>query len=277
MAAVGFLALLGMWAFWLEPRSLHLRTERLDLPGWPKENDGLRVALLADVHTGSPWNDAAKLKEIVRRTNAAEPQLVLLLGDYVVHGVFGGRRVSPEEIGSLLGDLRAPLGVYAVLGNHDYAMNGPRIRGALRRSGITVLEDESIRLGGGSGLGAGVPFWITGVSDFLRAPHDVRGALKQVADDAPVLLFTHNPDLFPEVPPRVALTLAGHTHGGQVRLPLLGRPVVPSLYGQRYAAGHVLEEKRHLYVATGLGTSIIPVRFLVPPEIVVLELYHAGR
>lgn len=209
----------------------------------------------------------------MRRTNAAEPQLILLLGDYVVHGVVAGRFVPPEAIASILGDLRAPLGVFAVLGNHDYAMNGPRIRGALRHAGITVLEDESARLGP---PGADAPFWITGVTDMLRGPHDLLGALAMVTDDAPSIVFTHNPDLFPEVPARVSLTLAGHTHGGQVRLPILGRPIVPSIYGQRYAAGHVVEEGRHLYVATGLGTSIIPARFLVPPEIIVLELHPAA-
>jgi hypothetical protein len=157
-------------------------------------------------------------------------------------------------------------------------MNGPRIRGALRAAGITVLEDESARLGGGNGgPGADAPFWVTGVSDLLRAPHDLLGALAMVTDDAPVILFTHNPDLFPEVPARVSLTLAGHTHGGQVRLPFVGRPIVPSIYGQRFAAGHVVEEGRHLYVATGLGTSILPVRFLVPPEIVVLELHPLAK
>jgi len=274
LAAGLCVGLAGLWGLWLEPRSLRLRTERIDVPGWPKEDDGLRIALLADLHTGSPWNDENKLREIVRRTNTEEPQLVLLLGDYVVHGVLGGHAVPPETVAGILGDLRAPLGVFAVLGNHDYAMNGPRMRGALRRAGITVLEDESARLGGGSGPpGADAPFWVTGVSDFLRAPHDLLGALAMVTDDAPVILFTHNPDLFPEVPARVSLTLAGHTHGGQVWLPFVGRPIVPSIYGQRYAAGHVVEEGRHLYVATGLGTSILPVRFLVPPEIVVLELH----
>ena len=219
-----------------------------------------------------------KLREIVRRTNAAEPHLVLLLGDYIVHGTLGGKRVPPETVASLLGDLRAPLGVYAILGNHDYDTNGPRMRGALRRSGITVLEDQSVRLGGGSGPpGADAPFWIAGVSDLLRAPHDLLGALAMVTDDAPVIVLTHNPDLFPEVPPRVSLTVAGHTHGGQVRLPIVGRPIVPSIHGQRFAAGHVVEDGRHLYVATGLGTSIIPVRFLVPPEIVVLELHQDDR
>jgi predicted MPP superfamily phosphohydrolase len=85
-------------------------------------------------------------------------------------------------------------------------------------------------------------------------------------------LITHNPDLFPEVPDRVALTLAAHTHGGQVYLPLIGRPIVPSRYGERYAAGHIVERGRHLFVTVGLGTSILPVRFLVPPEIALLDV-----
>jgi predicted MPP superfamily phosphohydrolase len=100
----------------------------------------------------------------------------------------------------------------------------------------------------------------------------VHGTLREVTTDEPVVLFTHNPDIFPGVPTRVSLTVAGHTHGGQVNLPLLGRLVVPSQYGQRFAQGHVVEGGRHLYVGGGIGTSIIPVRFRVPPEIVVLSL-----
>jgi predicted MPP superfamily phosphohydrolase len=90
-----------------------------------------------------------------------------------------------------------------------------------------------------------------------------------------VLAFTHNPDVFPQVPHRVALTIAGHTHGGQVALPFVGRPVVPSKYGQRYAIGHVVEDARHLFVSPGIGTSVVPVRFQVPPEISVLTLRSA--
>ncbi len=90
------------------------------------------------------------------------------------------------------------------------------------------------------------------------------------SDSEPVLLLTHNPDIFPTVPERVALTLAGHTHGGQVRLPWIGTPIVPSRFGQRFAAGHVVEGGRHLFVATGVGTSIIPVRFRVPPAVTLL-------
>ena len=104
----------------------------------------------------------------------------------------------------------------------------------------------------------------------------MRQALARVGDDAPVIALTHNPDVFPHVPDRVALTIAGHTHGGQVWLPIVGRPIVPSKYGERYAIGHVVEDGRHLFVSPGLGTSIIPVRFRVPPEISIVALRSAS-
>ena len=118
----------------------------------------------------------------------------------------------------------------------------------------------------------GRAFWLAGGADLWTRKPDIEGTLRQVTDEEPVLLFTHNPDIFPDVPPRVSLTVAGHTHGGQVNLPVVGRPVVPSHFGQRYAFGHVVEQGRHLYVSGGVGTSIIPARFRVPPEIVILNL-----
>jgi predicted MPP superfamily phosphohydrolase len=143
--------------------------------------------------------------------------------------------------------------------------------------GIPVLENRAVRLDKG-----GQPFWVAGLGDqiaFLgaRGPgrhdgvDDLAGTLAQVRDDAPVILLAHEPDIFPRVPERVALTLSGHTHGGQVRL--FGySPMVPSKFGNRFAYGHVVEEGRHLIVSGGLGTSILPVRFGVPPEIVLIEL-----
>ena len=256
----------GAWAFLIEPATLRVREYRLEVPGFASVAP-LRVALLADLHVGSPHNGTDKLQEIVRRTNEAHPDLVLLLGDYVIGGVYGGKYVPPETTGEILGRLEAPLGVWAVLGNHDYGQNAPRIEGALGLAGIRVLDDDAVRIERGADS-----FWLVGVSDFLRGPHQMDLAVRQVKDKAPILLFTHNPDLFPEVPERVALTAAGHTHGGQVYIPFLGRPVVPSRYGQRYAAGHVVENGRHLFVTTGLGMSIIPLRFLVPPEVSILAI-----
>jgi len=167
----------------------------------------------------------------------------------------------------VLGALEAPLGVHAVLGNHDYWHDAAEVRGALEAAGIAVYDDASVPLS----LEA-CQFWLTGIDDLWEGAPDIDAALAPVPPGAPTLAFTHNPDLFPDVPDRVTLTIAGHTHGGQVRLPWLGRPIVPSRFGERFAAGHVVEAGRHLFVSTGLGTSILPVRFRVPPEVSVLTL-----
>jgi predicted MPP superfamily phosphohydrolase len=231
--------------------------------------DGLRVAVLADLHVGSPWNGVDNLERVIERTNAAGADLILLAGDYVITTVIGGTFVPPETTADALRALHAPLGVYAVLGNHDCWLDAPRMRTAFERAGIPVLSDAAREVDPSRGL------WLAGIGDFWVERHDVRAALADVPHDAVVLAFTHNPDVFPQVPHRVALTIAGHTHGGQVALPFVGRPIVPSAYGERYAIGHVVERDRHLFVSPGIGTSVVPVRFRVPPEISLLTLQSA--
>jgi predicted MPP superfamily phosphohydrolase len=289
-------------ALWFEPASLRVNAYEVPVPGWPEADAKLRVALLSDLHVGSPWNGLDKLRAIVARTDAAAPDLILLAGDYVSLRIPGGHYLPPESWEPILRGLHAPLGVYAVLGNHDFAFNPRRVTQSLQRAGIRVLNDEAFRVppegpagpprpryGPGdeptipppiepdaSRAGRGLsPFWIVGVTDLLRGPHDLALAMQGVTDDAPALLLTHNPDLLPEVPERIRLTLAGHTHGGQVRIPLLGRPIVPSRHGEQYAAGLVIDEGRRMFVTTGLGMSILPVRFLVPPEIALLTFVPA--
>lgn len=176
-------------------------------------------------------------------------------------------RAPPEAIAQTLAKLTAPAGVYAVLGNHDWWFDAPRIRSALEAVSIPVLEDRAIPISRDR-----CHFWLAGVSDWWEGAHDVGRALESVPTDAAVIAFTHNPDVFPEVPQRVTLTIAAHTHGGQVYIPGIGRPVVPSAYGERFAIGHIVEQGRNLFVSSGLGTSILPVRFLVPPEVSVLTL-----
>lgn len=260
------------WSFVVEPASLRNEDHAIAIPSWPAGCEGLRIAVLADLHVGSPWNGPDKLDRVIALTQHAQPDLVLLAGDFVIHGVRGGTFTPPEPIAAALGQLEAPLGVFAVLGNHDWWFDAPRVRAALESNGIPVLEDAATRI-----HGSACDFWLVGISDYWEGRHDVPGALAQVTDEAPVLAFTHNPDIFPDVPARVNLTIAGHTHGGQVYLPLIGRPIVPSRYGQRYAIGHVVEQGRHLFVSSGLGTSIIPVRFLVPPEVSVLTLRSSAE
>jgi hypothetical protein len=264
-------ALAGLWGFGVEPASLHNATYRLALPRWPAACLGLRVAVLADLHTGSPFNGLDKLDEIVKLTQKVRPDLVLLAGDFVIDGVKGGRFVPPREIAARLGRLRAPLGTYAVLGNHDWWNGADKVRRALEDAGIPVLDDRAVPLAKGA-----CRFWLAGLGDLWEGKPDVRRALRDVPPDATLLALTHNPDLFPAIPASVALTIAGHTHGGQVRIPFYGPVITPSRHGKRYAQGHIVEHGRHLFVSPGLGTSILPVRFLVPPEVSVLRLYPWG-
>jgi len=243
------------------------RETRVPIARWPADLGSLRVVALADLHTGAPHITVDKVREIVASVNAARPDLIVLLGDYVIHGVLGGRFVPIERTAAVLRDLRAPLGVFAVLGNHDWWYDGARTARALEAVGIRVLEDAAAEV-----TVRGRSLWIAGVGDARTRPAAIARALASVPEGAPVIVLTHNPDLFVRVPARVLLTLAGHTHGGQVNLPVLGRLIVPSHFGDRYAIGHVHEEGRDLFVSPGIGTSIVPVRFRVPPEISVLTV-----
>jgi uncharacterized protein len=265
---IGFVVLLApaIWAL-LEPALLRLKAYELTLPSWPQQQAGLRIALLSDLHVGSPFNGIDKLSRIVATTNAAQPDLVVIAGDFVITGVPGGSFVPPEAIAEVLAGLHAPLGVHAVLGNHDWWLGAEVVGQALTRAGIDVLEERATKIAAGPWR-----FWLVGLGDLWEGHHDVAVAMAGVSDADPVLLLTHNPDLFPEIPSRVALTLAGHSHGGQVYLPLFGHPHNPALRHQQYTVGHVVEQERHLFVTPGLGTSVLPIRFLVPPEISLLQL-----
>lgn len=271
-----------------EPLRVGVTRYAVSPPDWPGTLS-LNVAILADLHVCEPWMGIERLKGLVARTNALRPDAVLLLGDFVCGSKLAlwSRLVPDEAWAAVLGGLAAPLGVHAVLGNHDWWQDeealerraGPtKARLALEAAGIAVYENDAVRL-----EKDGLPFWLAGLGDQWafsspRGPgrkadgvDDLAGTLAQITDDAPVLLMVHEPDIFPEVPPRVALTLAGHTHGGQVALAGYA-PYVPSRFGQRYLHGHIVEEGRNLVVSAGLGCSGLPIRFGAPPEIVVVNV-----
>jgi uncharacterized protein len=290
----------GGYAFGLEPFSLRVQRYGLTPPGWP-HGLRLKIAALADIHACRPWMDANRIRSIAERANHLDPDLIVLLGDYTAGHPWVTRQIPAREWSEALRVLKARLGVYAILGNHDWwhdraaqkAGKGPVFsRLAPEDAGIPVLENDAVRV-----ENAGSPFWIAGLGDQLalmirrqgrthfRGVDDLSGTLAKVTDGAPVVLLAHEPDIFPHVPGRVAVTLSGHTHGGQVRL--FGySPVVPSRFGNRYAYGHVSETAgeaaaivgntdaapRHLIVSGGLGCSIVPMRVGVPPEITVVSL-----
>ena len=256
---------LTAWAGWLEPRRLVVRDIELTLPRW--RLDGLRAGVLSDVHAGVPHMPLAKLTRAVDALNDRAPDVHLLLGDYLDSSQPWRRRLAPELVAKELARLRAPLGTIAVIGNHDWRNSGDRIWRALEAEGVTVLEDRAVGLANG--------LWVAGLGDMRHRRPNVARALREIPEDAPAIVLSHDPDMFPEVPERVSLTLAGHTHGGQVAIPLLRRPLLPSYYGERYARGHVIEHGRHLFVSSGLGTSGLPIRLLAPPEVLILTLRNS--
>jgi uncharacterized protein len=256
---------------WREPRRLVVRSRALALARWPARLDGLRVGIVADLHAGSPHFGLRRVEQIVARVNGERPDLIVLLGDYVDPKVPFGRRLAPEAVTERLGRLRARLGVHAVLGNHDWHEDGERVQRALLAAGIAVLEDRALPLAYEPGA-----LWLVGLADLRYRRPEPRVAFADVPEGAPVIALAHDPDLFPLLPDRAAIVLAGHTHGGQVGVPFLRRLVIPSYHGDRYANGHVVEQGRHLYVSAGVGTSGMPLRLFAPPEIVVLELRARG-
>lgn len=260
------LGIIVFWAFFIEPNRLIVRQETIEIATWPKEFSGLRIAVISDIHAGAPFIDDQKLRLIVERTNQLQPDLIVILGDYMTGDGWHRHRVEPEVFAALLKDFRAPLGVYAVLGNHDWWYDGGKVRRGLEQNGITVLEDEVSEV-----KWRDSSFWLAGLADLWTRPQHIKETIGEVPQGKPIIALTHNPDIFPGIPRSVPLLLAGHTHGGQVKFPLIGRPIQPSRFPQ-YAAGHVFENDHHLFVTTGIGTSILPARFGVPPEIVLLTL-----
>jgi predicted MPP superfamily phosphohydrolase len=253
---------------------------------WP---DGLelKIAVVADLHACNPWMTESRIRSIVETTNRLGTDLIVLLGDYSAGHKFVYAPVHSNEWSAALAGLRAPLGVHAILGNHDWwddktvqekGIGPPYGRGALDRVGIPVYENEAVRL-----TKNGKPFWLAGLGDQLafwptrrRFPHrrvgvdNLTATLANVPENDAVILLAHEPDILPRVPERVSLVLSGHTHGGQVRL-FGWSPVVPSRYGNRFAYGHV-REQCDMIVSGGLGCSIVPFRFGVTPEIVVVTV-----
>lgn len=279
-AGAGLLAGTGAYAFDVEP--LHRLVVTRYAPALPRWTSGLRlrVAVLADFHICEPFMPLDRVAQIVDATNALEPDLVLMLGDYPA-GRIAWKTLPLTDFARLVEGLRAPLGTHAILGNHDWwddaavqsaGRGTPAVKGLLEARGIPVLENGAARLSKD-----GRPFWIAGLADqqpFYGSEEgldDLPATLAAVTDDAPVILMAHEPDIFADVPERVSLTLAGHTHGGQVRL--FGRsPAIRRVRGHDYSYGHVIQDGRHLIVSGGFGVSRIPVRLGVPPEIVLLDL-----
>ena len=239
-----------------EPHTLEIKYYNIS----NKELSGIKIAFAADFHLAP--NDTARLQKIISALNQQQPDIIILGGDYV-KGHKRSSAMPARQIASMLTRLHAPYGIYAVLGNHDVWYGKTTITDALQKQNITVLDNENRHINIKN-----KELSIIGISDKATDKPDFVKAFQNAT--APAVLITHSPDTFPESP-KTALTLAAHTHGGQIRLPLLGAPVVNSAYGQRYNLGLISENDKMMIVTKGLGTSILPLRFNCRPEIVIIS------
>lgn len=249
------------WAAGVEPRLLFVREEQIELAGWV--GAPIRVALVADLHVGSPGVDAARVADIADVVTAVAPDLVLLLGDYAVNAIPGGRHVPPGEWAPSLGAIRAPLGVHAVLGNHDWWNDEDLIKEALQDAGIAVHDNAAVPL-----RSSEQTFWLVGVGDALTRHASVEVALHDVPVGAPVLAMSHSADVATGLAGKAQLLVAGHTHGGQVNIPWVTEYLLGDMswYGRKNVDG------LPVYVTSGIGTSVLPIRWNRPPEVVIVTI-----
>lgn len=257
IVAVVIAAMGLVWAFGIEPNLLQTVRYKIRHP----ELGGLRVVFASDFHI-APGHEK-RLRKIVREINKQQPDLILLGGDFV-KGHKAAFSLPIEKIAAELAKLKAPQGVVAVSGNHDNLQDGKHISKVLQKNGITVLANGNVKR-----QQKGKDFYIAGVEDYYTRTPDIKKSLD--GTEKPVLLLSHSPDIFPNVPETVDLTLAGHNHGGQFRVPGFGALILPSDYGKRYENGLIEEDGKKLLVSKGLGTSLMPLRFNCLPEIVVIE------
>ncbi|BEP58592.1 metallophosphoesterase [Variovorax sp. V118] len=262
IAAALVLAALAAWSVVIEPRWVAARVEPLGSAQW-QPPAGLKVAVASDWHlsTRSLWRvtSADRAAAIVDQINAAQPDVILLPGDFLA-GSGDDEDLSIETMAAVLGRLKAPQGVYAVLGNHDWWHDGERTAKALSAQGIRVLENTSARL-------PGHELWVVGIGDDSTGHSQPDKALAGVPPGAATLVMMHDPFSFAGMPRTQGLVVAGHTHGGQISVPGYGALVVPGRAPREWAYGWVAHgDNKRMYVTSGLGVSILPVRFNMRPE-----------
>ncbi|MBL8168838.1 MAG: metallophosphoesterase [Acidobacteria bacterium] len=247
----------------------HVEVSRVtvNVKNLPPEFAGLTIAHLSDIHHG-PYTGQSYIARCVEIVNGLQPDLIALTGDFT----FAGRRYV-EPCAEVLSGLKARVGVYTVLGNHDYYVGASYVARALKAAGTTLLIDGLDRL-----EHRGAKLWLIGMDDMYYGTTDLRQLMRNVTGAHARVVFSHNPDFIEEFAAKnqhVDLLIAGHTHGGQIRFPVLGAPHIASEYGQRYAMGMQERKRMQVYTTRGIGTILLPTRFACPPEIPLYTLQPA--
>jgi predicted MPP superfamily phosphohydrolase len=260
---------LNVYAWLIEPNLLVVRHVEIVTHNW--RGAPLTIAAIGDTHVGGPHVSAERVERIVGRINRLEPDLVVLLGDYVGGHAPEAERSAREQNEILDGiaafaALDARLGVVGVIGNHDVWYRREAITRALEDAGVAALWNRNVIISRD-----GSDIVIAGLADDMTGDPDFAAALDGAPANIDTLVISHSPDPFAEMPPGPAIMLAAHGHCGQVTIPFVGRPILP-LRNRNYGCGLIEERGELMYVTAGIGTSILPVRFLNPPEIVLITI-----
>ncbi len=256
----------------IEPMRPTIVRKEIFLKRWPARMDGFNIALLSDFHY-DPIFSIHPIQSAVEMVNRVRPDLVLLAGDFVTSPLFGDRSrglAGAEPCAQLLQKLQATNGLWAVMGNHDAIAGAPQVTAALRSAGVAVLSNAAVPIEHDSGR-----FWLAGVADVLSMRADLHSALQPIPTDEAVILMAHEPDYADYVARHpVDLQLSGHSHGGQIRLPMIPPLYLPPL-GRKYVRGLYTIRELTLYTTIGVGTIELPVRLNCPPEVTLITVRRA--
>ena len=284
LGLVGAIALLISWSF-IEPRTLNTEYEKAKIPNLPASWQGKKIAQLTDFQIGLWGDNRGTARRSVAKIVEEKPAIALVSGDFLYHP---GKNIAPEidtAVDIVRPLVEAGIPTYAVLGNHDYGMSSKkaqpktqeaeRLEQALEAAGIDVLENEAVKL---PLAGSNEPLYLVGVDSLWANRDNVDKALSEVPDGSPRIAMMHNPDSFEQFPPSsVPLAVAGHTHGGQIRVPgfpqwsWLRFTQKDKVYADGWAKGFG-EPGNQLYVNLGIGMSIAPIRLFCPPELTFFTL-----
>lgn len=256
-------AVLLAWGYFTATADPVVRRTTVSLPDMGGVTK-FRAVLVSDIHVAGPDMPPDRLARIVGQINALKPDIVLVAGDFVSDKRVATRLYDFKQAVSPLAGLRPTLGTIAVLGNHDHWRNPVEAKAELAAVGITVLSNEAVRAG---------PLIVGGLDDDFTGHADLGKTIRAMSQlRGSKILLSHSPDPFPDVPVDVGLTVAGHTHCGQIRLPVFGAISYMSKYGDRYACGLIREGKKTLIVGAGVGTSLLPLRFGAIPDIWLVDI-----
>lgn len=270
------------YAYFIEPRQFVIVEETLAVPHWSKELNGFRVVVITDLHTGSNYAPPERIRYVVEQANAQNADLIVLTGDYVSESKWDREarnkpegtdrtelKVPVETIAESLKGFKAKYGVYAIIGNHDWYHNEQKIHRLFEEiAGINVLQNEVAEI---DVNGEKLRLW--GLEDLYRNRRVPAEPFEAIEEKRNIIVLTHNPDSLLQAPKGFSIMFAGHSHGGQLNWPIIGPFAI--FNDKRFMDGHAVVDGKHVYVSSGVGTSVLPFRFRVPPEINVVTLNSA--